>query len=420
MRIIHTSDWHLGQHFYGKSRLDEHRAFLDWLLEQIQHHQADALIVAGDLFDTGTPPSYARSLYNDFVVRLHQTDCQLVLLGGNHDSVAMLEESKVLLSCLGTHLVARAEMDPAQQVVVIKDPKGKPLGLVCAIPYLRPRDLAHSEAGHSAEQKKQALQALIGEHYQGVYRHACQLREELAQQGAGPLPIVATGHLTCVGASQSESVRDLYIGTLDAFPASAFPPVDYLALGHIHRPQRIAGSDHLRYSGSPIPLSFDELGKEKEVLLVELDHTGFVSATPLPVPTTQPMAMLKGDLASLEQQLAQWPDNSSPADAQAAPGLTTWLDIEVTDQAYLSDLQNRILALTEGKAVEVLLVRRARTTEARALEGEERETLTELTVEEVFHRRLALESLDEAQSNALRQRFADTLAQLDESEEAQA
>ncbi len=108
MRILHTSDWHLGQNFYSKSRAAEHQAFLDWLQETAQAHQVDAIIVAGDIFDTGSPPSYARELYNRFVVNLQQTGCHLVVLAGNHDSVATLNESRDILAFLNTTVIASA------------------------------------------------------------------------------------------------------------------------------------------------------------------------------------------------------------------------------------------------------------------------------------------------------------------------
>ncbi|GAA4872791.1 exonuclease subunit SbcD [Ferrimonas pelagia] len=407
MRILHTSDWHLGQYFYGKSRAAEHQAFLDWLLAQIDQLDIDALIVAGDLFDTGTPPSYARSLYNAFVVQIQRRRCKLILLGGNHDSVAMLNESKQLLACLGTDMVAAASEAPAQQVVTVTNAEQQPIGLVCAIPYLRPRDIVRSEANQSAQDKQRSLQQQIERHYREVYDAALAQRDALNQPG---LPIIATGHLTTVGASSSESVRDLYIGTLDAFPASAFPPADYIALGHIHRPQKIGGSDTIRYCGSPIPLSFDELGRDKEVLLIEFAEAPTPSVSALNVPLSQPMAMLKGDLASIEQQLAQFEGETD----------TTWLDIEVVAEDYLSDLQARIIALTEALPVEVLLVRRARNRRNDSIEQQDKETLAELTVQDVFARRLASEVFDgdaaEQRKQRLQARFDQTLALLAEAE----
>lgn len=126
MRIIHTSDWHLGQYFFTKSRAAEHQAFLHWLIEQIKEHQVDALIVAGDIFDTGAPPSYARELYNRFIVELQPTACQLVVLGGNHDSVATLNESRDLLSYLNTSVISCASRDLKQQVIILKIDSSNP------------------------------------------------------------------------------------------------------------------------------------------------------------------------------------------------------------------------------------------------------------------------------------------------------
>lgn len=149
--------------------------------------------------------------------------------------------------------------DLQHQVLPLKQRDGSVGAILCAVPYLRPRDIQTSMAGQSSAEKQNVLQQAIAEHYQSLYDLAAAQRDALG----GNLPIVATGHLTTIGASTSDSVRDIYIGSLDAFPASAFPPADYIALGHIHRPQRVTSSEHIRYSGSPIPLSFDELGSEK-------------------------------------------------------------------------------------------------------------------------------------------------------------
>ena len=401
MRIIHTADWHLGQFFYSKSRAREHQAFLDWLLDQIVQHQVDALIIAGDLFDTGSPPSYAREMFNRFVVALQPCGCQLVVLAGNHDSVATLNESRELLACLNTQVITSATPQGEQQVLTLKQRDGAPGALLCAIPYLRPRDILRSQAGQSGREKQLSLLEAIEQHYQQCFAAALVQREALTNK----LPIIATGHLTTVGVTKSDSVRDIYIGTLDAFPAQAFPPADYIALGHIHRAQRIANSDHIRYSGSPIPLSFDELGREKSVFLLEFSAT-LDAVTPLTIPLFQPMQMLKGSMAEIEHQLAQFSERASEH--------PTWLDIEITTQEYLSDLQRRIEALTENLPVEVLLVRRSREQRQRSLERLENETLSELKVEEVFARRLAQEEqLDAEQAEQLTLMFRRQLAALE-------
>ncbi|WP_317473970.1 exonuclease subunit SbcD, partial [Cronobacter sakazakii] len=235
MRILHTSDWHLGQNFYAKSRAAEHEAFLDWLLEAAIAHQVDAIIVAGDIFDTGAPPSYARELYNRFVVKLQAANCPLIVLGGNHDSVATLNESRELLACLNTHVIASAQLTPETQATLLYRRDGEPGAVLCPVPFLRPRDVLRSLSGQSGREKQQQLLEAISLHYQQSYEAACALR------GERNLPIIATGHLTTVGVTKSDAVRDIYIGTLDAFPADRFPPADYIALGHIHRAQKVAG-----------------------------------------------------------------------------------------------------------------------------------------------------------------------------------
>ncbi|MDC7700182.1 exonuclease subunit SbcD [Vogesella indigofera] len=405
MRILHTSDWHLGQHFMGKTRQAEHQAFIDWLLRQVREHAVDAVIVAGDLFDTGAPPSYARELYNRLVVDLHGSGTALVLLGGNHDSVATLGESRPLLTCLGTSVIPAVEADLEQQVLVLPQRDGTPGAIVCAIPFIRPRDVMQSQAGQSAEEKQLTLQEAIHRHYQALYRLACAKRDALRL----PLPIIATGHLTTVGASASESVREIYVGALEAFPTSAFPPADYIALGHIHRPQQVGGLEHIRYSGSPIPLSFDEAGQQKQVLLVDVDAIGLLGVTPLPVPRFQQLVSVRGDLATLAAAIR---DAATLGTAEQP----VWLEVLVQGDDYLSDLQARIQGMVAELPVEVLRIRRERGNAVATLQAAARETLDELTPFDVFAKRLQQETLDETLAAQLQARYRDIVASLQEGE----
>ena len=405
MRILHTSDWHLGQHFMGKTRQAEHQAFCAWLIEQVRLHAVDALLIAGDVFDTGAPPSYAREQYNRFIVELRSTGCELVVLGGNHDSVAMLGESKTLLAQLDTRVIPGVCEDLSEQLLVLKKRDGTPGALLCAIPFIRPRDVLQSQAGQSAQDKQLSLQQAIQQHYQALYALAETRRAELG----GELPIIATGHLTTVGASASESVREIYVGSLEAFPTSAFPPAAYIALGHIHRPQKVGGLEHIRYCGSPIPLSFDEAKQQKEVLLVELDGSGLRSVTALPVPRLQPLLSVRGSLKELQQAIAE-------AAQQGSSELPVWLEVQVSSDDYLSDLQQRIAALCEGLSVEVLRIRRERGNAVAALQGQAKETLDELSVEEVFAQRLSSETLDDAQQAPLLALYRQVVGDLREGE----
>lgn len=428
MRILHTSDWHLGQHFMGKSRQAEHQALIDWLLQQVQAHAVDAVLVAGDLFDTGTPPSYARELYSQWVVRMHQAGVPLLLLGGNHDSVAMLAENQALLACLGATVVPavrgeaadalvelpqrhvaprQASADPTPDLFETLDAAPVPGCIVCAIPFIRARDLLQSQAGQSAEDKQAGLQQAIQAHYESVHQAAVLRQAEWLARSGRRVPILATGHLTTVGASASESVREIYVGALEAFPTRAFPGADYIALGHIHRPQRVGGLEHIRYSGSPLALSFDEARQTKEVLLVDLDERGLRTVTPLAVPVWQPLQALRGTLVDLTPALVE-------AAQAGTPERPVWLEVTVAQDDYLSDLPQRLQALTEGLPVEILRIRRERGTATAQLQAQARETLDELSPSEVFARRLQQEELSPEWQQALSQRYQQVLSQLQE------
>ena len=428
MKILHTSDWHLGQSFFTKSRKNEHAAFLKWL-QQVEAHQIDAIIVAGDVFDTGTPPSYARELYHAFIGELQGMQCTLVVLGGNHDSVSVLNESKALLKYLNSHVISSTYGDLSEQVIMLNDRNGQPSAVLCAVPFIRPRDVLVSEAGQSGTDKRQALGDAIKQHYGALYNEALSLRasieEKQAEQGSknsAAIPIIATGHLTALGVSQSESVRDIYIGTLEGFDAKGFPPADYIALGHIHRPQKVAKTEHIRYSGSPIPLSFDELNTQKQVVLVTFESE---STTPtistLPVPRFQAMEVIKGDLKAIEAAineskaiaLASHTDDAvseldevdkalsevdkalSATDNAISPQEPVWLCIEVETEDYLTDLQQRIQGLLEGKNAEILQLKRKRKRMVNSLTEKQNVQLSELSVNDVFEARLALESIED-------------------------
>jgi exonuclease SbcD len=392
MRIIHTSDWHLGQYFYGKSRANEHQQFLSWLLAQVKEHDVNAIIVAGDIFDTSTPPSYARQMYFNFISDLQKFDCQLIILAGNHDSVSMLAESKDLLGALSTKVIANVtditiSNNLAEQVFTIKNKQGKSQAVICAVPFIRPRDVIKSQAGQSAADKSKSLQQAIVSHYQKLYEHA----QQEAKKSEDKLPIIATGHLTALGVTTSDSVRDIYIGTLEAFPSNVFPAADYIALGHIHRSQKVGKTEHIRYCGSPIALSFDEAKQQKRVLLVDFEENRLSTITDLIVPCFQPLAMLKTSLESLSHAVEVLTEELLNTDLlDDNKEMKLWLDIELSNTGLLSDLQPKITAIVKDFPVEVLLVRREKQVRKRLLlqNQQDQSTLNELTLEEVFSSRL--------------------------------
>jgi len=406
MRIIHTSDWHLGQNFYGKSRAAEHQQFLTWLLSQVQAHHIDCVIVAGDIFDTGTPPSYAREMYFDFIVNMHQLQCQLIVLAGNHDSVAMLGESKQLLRSLSTRVIPNAIASQAnngaeaidEQVFYINDRQGQAKAVICAIPFIRPRDILTSQAGQSANNKSQSLQQAIKAHYDQLYQQAKKLS---IIAGNNTLPIIATGHLTTLGVTMSESVRDIYIGTLEAFPASAFPNADYIALGHIHRAQKVANTEHIRYCGSPIPLSFDEAKQAKRVLVVDFLQGKLLTVSEIEIPSFQPIMRVKTTLNELVSQVTE----QIHALGELKQSQQVWLDIEIDSSDYLQDLHRRIEQLISDLPVEILLVRRSKKSRQTMPNNQKKITLNELSLTDVFNTRIAQENWQTDAEQALKERL---------------
>ena len=396
MRLLHTSDWHLGQHFFGKTREQEHRALIQWLAQQVREHGIDVVLLAGDVFDTGAPPSYARELYHQLHLDMHDAGACLVVLGGNHDSIAMLGESRALLARMGTHVVPGMAPSLADQLLVVPGRDGQPGAIVCAVPFIRQREAIVSQAGETSQQKQLSLQQAIQQHYQALFELALQKRVELGRA----LPIIATGHLATVDASRSDSVRDIYIGTLDAFPSSAFPAADYIALGHIHRPQMVGGQARIRYCGSPLPLSFDELGQGKQMLLVEFAGDNQPSITALPVPQFQPMQVLRGALDELQQQIGA-------VAQQLLPQQRVWLELVVSGKdSLLNDLPARVAAMVDvWPAVDVLRIRRERMQDGGSLQLPVRETLAELEPAEVFEQLLASKDREGALDEPLRQQL---------------
>ncbi|MCO7227463.1 exonuclease subunit SbcD [Pleionea sp. CnH1-48] len=389
----------------GKSRAKEHEAFLRWLVQIAEEQKVQAIIVAGDVFDTATPPSYAREMYNRFVVELNRIQVDLIILAGNHDSVAVLDESKSLLNCLNARVFSTLD---SQEVVTLTDAEGNASALLCPIPFIRPRDVMLSKSGQEMLEKQSELQQGISEHYQRMYQKAEDKRKAIGEA----LPIIMTGHLTTVGAMTSDSVRDIYIGTLDAFPAAAFPPADYIALGHIHRSQKVAGTEHIRYSGSPIPLSFDETNRQKHVLLVEFLDGALHQVSPLDVPLFQCLQTVRGSLTSLPQAVKLACESFRPIEEVSS---TLWLAIEVESDDYISDLQTPIQEMTAELPVEVLWIKRVRDVKQQPMQMQENETLAELSVLEVFERRLAQEAIDEDVEKELIELYQQVSTQVEES-----
>lgn len=397
MNILHTSDWHLGRNLHGRARYHEFQAFLDWLIEALSAHAIDVLLVAGDIFDTTTPTHRAQALYYQFLARVEATGCRhVVVIGGNHDSPSLLEASRPLLQALQVHVVAQAAEQAANEVVVLQDAHGQARLIVCAVPYLRDRDIRRPQAGETLTDKERQLKQGIREHYQAVVNAACELNASLPV----PVPLVAMGHLFAAGAHtvDGDGVRDLYVGSLAHVTADVFPAaVDYVALGHLHVPQRVAGNDRIRYSGSPLPMGFGEAQQEKSVCVVSLEAATeqagsyAVNTKLVPVPRFQRLQRVSGS----------WPEALEQLQALADTGQSWWVEIIIDSPDMVVDWQAQVDAVTEGSQVEVLRVRSYRRPEQALAAQSPSETLDALTPDQVFERCLQAHEVPPAQRPAL-------------------
>ncbi len=386
MRVLHTADWHLGQHFLtGQERLTEQKSFLDWLLATVLAEGVDALVLAGDVFDTTTPSHAAQELYYDFLVRLQATGCRdVVIVGGNHDSPTLLNASRRLLRALRIHVVGGVPTDPGEQLISLAGASGQPDLVVVAVPFLRDRDLRLTVAGETPDERQLRIRDSIAGHYKTLSEHDLvrRLRER-------DVPVLATGHLYAAGGEAREGAeRDVHIGGLGVIAAEHFPATfDYVALGHLHRPQVVGGRAHIRYSGSPVPLSFTEADDKQQVLLLEFAGAGAPTIMPLAVPVARRLQRFHGELEAVEAAILAF-DNE-------AFSLVAWADVAIHSDEPTAEVQRRVQAVLKERRDHVLAPRGARhhrLTEAPDLASPAAaplEHLHELTVEEVFSRRVA-------------------------------
>ncbi|WP_288429581.1 exonuclease subunit SbcD [uncultured Spirosoma sp.] len=296
VRILHTADWHLGKRLYRHELLDDHELFLDWLIDIVEQRQIDVLLVAGDVFDSTNPNDGSMQLYYQFLTRLMPLNCQVIITGGNHDSSSKLNAPRDLLRHLNIHVVGCASGDCLQEVIHFHHNSTDLI--IGAVPFLRDGDLRRSIAGQSYDDRIDAIRMGIRTHYGKLADHCNELYKGV--------PVLAMGHLYVHGASVSESEREIHaVGGQAAFASEHFPAgFDYVALGHIHVPQRVGSGDSIRYSGSPIPLSFGERDNQHQVLEVLFEDGALTSIDPILVPRFRTLRQVTGTLDDVREKLS--------------------------------------------------------------------------------------------------------------------
>nr|HMS53349.1 exonuclease subunit SbcD [Chitinophagales bacterium] len=315
--LLHTADWHIGQRLHENTRDEEQSLFFNWLLEQIQTHQPHALVVAGDVFDTAYPANSAYKLYYNFLSQAHQICPHIIIVAGNHDSPFTLNAPSQLLSSFNISVVGNFNsQQPQNTIIPVKNHQGNVVGVVGAMPYIRMSDLP---APTSSNEDYAARIERIKTGIEQYYTQMAALLQPYHEQG---IPVVCTGHLFAAGDSieAPSAEHDIYIGNEGKVGSHVFPDIaQYIALGHIHKPQMVAQNANIRYSGSPIPLDFTEHADPKQVVLVKIEGQNPPSITPLLVPTNRPLLRFKGNETQIQQGISQAPANQS--------SLTAWAEV---------------------------------------------------------------------------------------------
>lgn len=403
LKVLHTSDWHLGRTLYGRKRYEEFEAFLDWLVETIQDNDVDVLLVAGDVFDTTTPSNRAQELYYRFLCRIAGSCCRhVVIIAGNHDSPSFLNAPKTLLRALDVHVVGAKTESAEDELVVLSDKSGAVELIVCAVPYLRDRDIRLAEAGESIEDKEKKLLEGIRNHYSEVVSLAEQKR---AEQGHD-IPIVGMGHLFTAGGKtvDGDGVRELYIGSLAHVTSGIFPDsLDYVALGHLHVPQKVNDSELIRYCGSPIPMGFGEAKQQKRVCLIKF-NSRLASVQEVDIPKFRQLERVSGDWEAISNRVAEL----------IAADSAVWLEIVYQGSSVFSDLRERLDEVLDGSQVEVLRIKNNRIIERVIEQASHDERLDELDLNQVFERCLDQHAVSDEQRKILRDTYKETLASIDE------
>jgi DNA repair protein SbcD/Mre11 len=416
VRFIHTSDWHLGHRLHNQTRHEEHHAFLEWLLDQLVEKDVDALIIAGDIFDTPNPSAEATRTFYQFLHNLHQRapHLEVVIIGGNHDSAHRLEAPQTLLKDLNVNVIGglppQRDLDFSRLYIPLHDASGEVGAWVLAVPYLRPSDLPN---------RTPRPENYLIEGVREVYQKALEGLEPLRSPDQA---LIITGHCYMAhGKLSEESERKILGDHQHALPLDLFPKsTSYVALGHLHLAQMLGDCENVRYSGSPIPLSLAERHYQHQVVLVELEGATFRSATPLYIPREVEMIRipdLQGGLSLQEilEEIEALPALDPDLPNWRRPFLHICIDLKRPEPHF----KNEILAALKGKAVRLVRIQTIRAQQKLSLSSRlSMHQLSDLKYEDVFRLRWEREWPETPISDESLQDFQTLFVEVIEEEES--
>ena len=351
VRILHTADWHLGLRLYKKELHEEHRKFFAWLLQLISNQDIDVLLISGDIFDQANPSNDTRKLYYEFLRQIINLNCLVVITGGNHDSPGILNAPRDILEMLQIYVIGNVPEKIEDEIIELLDKDGSTAAIICAVPFIREQDIHRFTIGETFDDKRLQVSAAIRHHYQELEKYC---KEKYT------VPLIAMGHLFAAGASTSDSEREIQIGYQSPVTADDFPPgFDYIALGHIHRPQMVAKQKRIRYSGSPIALSFSEFDNQKIVIELEITANGILQ-TDHPVPVFRKLVKSKGSFDKVKKELE---DFKNKGEGKA------WAELMIVEDVASPMIQSAVSTFVADFASDEIEILNHRITSNTAMQG---------------------------------------------------
>ena len=369
MKILHTADWHLGHRLHEQSQKEEQALFLNWIERYIIQQKIDVLLISGDIFDTGSPSNQSLEMYYSFLVKLNATTCKsIIITGGNHDSPGTLNAPKHILDALSIKVVGKAAENIEDEVFEIDINNEKVI--VAAVPYLRDGDIRRAVAGESFDELTEKYKTALINHYKTSAKQCKHINTTNA-------PVIAMGHLFATGGSVSDSEQNIYVGSLGHIGAEDFPTYfDYVALGHLHRPQIIGGNDKIRYSGSPNILSFSEVNYDKKILVLNIENNTINTIEEVIIPNFRAFYRLKGTMSACMMKFNTIATNNY--------NLTPWVEIVLDEENTINT--NDLKRAAENYPFEILKISLKNQRKVKGIEEllENTASIKELQPTEVF------------------------------------
>lgn len=401
MKILHTSDWHLGRTLYSKKeRQEEHAAFLEWLLITIQENAIELLLIAGDVFDTASPSSTSQKMYYDFLLKVKTAGCEnVVVVGGNHDSPSFLNAPKDILAALNISVIGCTNENIENEIIIIKDKEKKPI-IVCGVPFLRERDISRFTDRENYADRSKRINEAIQKHYEAIAKLAENKRQLLGTN----VPIIATGHLSVLGGKRNEDdgVRETYIGNIEAIGSDIFPRIfDYVALGHYHLPSKI--KEHIRYCGSPIPMGFGEATQKKCVYIIDFKNERTIKTVEIPV--FQKLESIVGNKNHLTKRLTELKEMNE----------SVWVEIIYNGDEIFPDFSTWANEQIANSKIEILKLQNRRYRSSGLTTEDTTESLEELNTFNVFDKLLEKNNIPCEQRNEMTELYKEIVDSLENS-----